>query len=89
MSKYSTKRFTEAELIGRQECAHREWLNMQDGRVRADVRAGHALEDEAHAAMNACGTCGDTGYTVEVNDEGEEYMDSCFECYVAALEEAA
>ena len=52
-------------------------------------QATERFTDADIAAMNACGTCGDTGYTVEVNDEGEEYMDSCFECYVAALEEAA
>jgi hypothetical protein len=33
-----------------------------------------------------CNNCGDVGYTIEINDEGVEYMDSCFECFVEAHE---
>jgi hypothetical protein len=33
-----------------------------------------------------CNNCGDVGYTIEVNDEGVEYMENCFDCFVAAHE---
>ena len=41
-----------------------------------------------------CNNCGELGYTIEINDEGVEYIESCFECFVEAheadaLEEAA
>jgi hypothetical protein len=29
------------------------------------------------------------GYTIEINDEGVEYIESCFECFVEAHEEEA
>lgn len=40
--------------------------------------------DEAHE--HECGTCGGAGYTIEINDEGVEYIENCFECFVAAHE---
>ena len=33
-----------------------------------------------------CETCGGFGYTIEVNDEGVEFMTGCFDCAVAAME---
>lgn len=33
-----------------------------------------------------CETCGGFGYTIEVNDEGVEFMTGCFDCSVAAME---
>lgn len=36
-----------------------------------------------------CRHCGDVGYTIEVNDEGVEYMEGCFDCFVAAHEKEA
>lgn len=33
-----------------------------------------------------CNTCGNVGYTIEVNDEGVEYIENCFECFVEAHE---
>jgi hypothetical protein len=34
-----------------------------------------------------CNNCGEVGYTIEINDEGVEYIESCFECFVAAHEQ--
>ena len=42
-----------------------------------------SLEDEE------CSHCGGLGYTIEINDEGVEYMDACFDCFVAAHEKEA
>jgi hypothetical protein len=36
--------------------------------------------------MTDCNECGNMGYTLKTNDEGEEYMDGCHECFVAAHE---
>lgn len=36
--------------------------------------------------MNECRNCGDVGWTIEYNDEGVEYIDPCFDCFVAAHE---
>ena len=33
-----------------------------------------------------CNNCGNIGYTIELNAEGVEYMEGCFECYVASHE---
>lgn len=33
-----------------------------------------------------CETCGGFGYTIEVNDEGVEFMTGCRECAIAAME---
>jgi hypothetical protein len=33
-----------------------------------------------------CNNCGNVGYTIEINDEGEEFIESCFECFVEAHE---
>lgn len=49
--RYSTKRFTAEELMGRQEYAYLEWLNTKaTPQTRAHVREQHALEDEAATA---------------------------------------
>ena len=40
--------------------------------------------DEMHE--DCCNTCGNLGYTIEINDEGVEYTESCFECFVEAHE---
>jgi len=34
-----------------------------------------------------CNNCGEVGYTIEINDEGVEYIESCFECFVEAHEQ--
>ena len=39
--------------------------------------------------MTECNTCGNMGYTIEINDEGVEYIESCFKCFVEAQEEEA
>lgn len=33
-----------------------------------------------------CTTCGGFGFTVDVNDDGEEFATGCHECFVAAHE---
>lgn len=39
--------------------------------------------------MTDCNECGTLGYTLKTNADGEEYMDSCFECFVEAQEAEA
>ena len=33
-----------------------------------------------------CNNCGNVGWTIELNAEGVEYIESCFECFVEAHE---
>lgn len=35
---------------------------------------------------DSCKTCGGFGYTIDINDEGVEYMTGCFDCFVEARE---
>lgn len=58
----------------------------------AEAREHNRMEGywaELEAADDECSACGDLGYTIEINDDGEEYIANCFDCFVAAHERDA
>ena len=62
------------------------WAKLED--EEANARYDDLNDPFVYPVPEECTECGGLGYTIEVNEDGEQYMDRCFPCYVEDQEAA-
>ena len=78
---------------------HNEWeahwaaLEAEEAYLQEQNEANARYDDLndpfVYEVSDECSNCGGVGYTIEINDEGVEFMTGCFDCYVEALDKEA